>query len=52
MPKKKEPESREAQSTRFRVEVERLAAGKLNPTEAYESLDRIVRCQQGNSKRT
>ncbi|MDR6847445.1 hypothetical protein J2X47_001153 [Sphingomonas sp. BE270] len=44
MPKKKEPECQEAQSARFRAEVERLiAAGELNPTEADKTLDRLVR---------
>ncbi len=35
MPKKKQPESQEQQSARFRAEAERMiAAGELNPTEA------------------
>jgi hypothetical protein len=44
MPRKKQPESPEEQSARFRAEVERLvAAGELNPTEADKALDRIVK---------
>jgi polyhydroxyalkanoate synthesis regulator phasin len=44
MPKKKQPETQEEQSARFRAEVERLvAAGELNPTEADKALDRIVK---------
>jgi hypothetical protein len=44
MPKKKNPETPEEQSARFRAEVERLvAAGELSPTEADEALDKLVR---------
>jgi hypothetical protein len=44
MPKKKNPETPEAQSARFRAEVERLiAAGELSPTDADAALDRLVR---------
>ena len=44
MPKKKKQESQEEQSERFRQTVRDLvAAGELNPTEADEVLDGIVR---------
>ena len=44
MPKKKREEPQTEQSARFQAEVARLiAAGELNPTEADEALDRIVR---------
>lgn len=44
MPKKKVQESPEEQSARFRAEVEKLiAAGELNPTEADERFERLVR---------
>lgn len=44
MPKKKQSETQEEQSARFRAEVERLiAAGELSHTEADAALDRIVR---------
>ena len=44
MPKKKSKETPEEQSARFRAEVERLiAAGELNPTDAVEAMDRLVR---------
>lgn len=44
MPKAKPKESQEAQSARFRAEVERLvAAGDLNPTEADEAFDRLTK---------
>jgi len=44
MPKKKQGETPEEQSARFRAEVERLiAAGELNPTDADERFDRLVR---------
>ena len=43
MPKKRNPESPEEQSKRFRQEVERLiAAGELNPTEADAALEKLV----------
>jgi hypothetical protein len=44
MPKKKQKETLEEQSARFRAEVERLAAaGELSPTEADERIDRLTR---------
>ena len=44
MPKKKQKETPEEQSARFRAEVERMIAdGELNPTEAEKALDRLVR---------
>lgn len=44
MPKKKKQETQAEQSARFLAEVERLiAAGELDPTEADEALDRLVR---------
>jgi hypothetical protein len=44
MPKKKHKETPEEQSARFRAEVERMiAAGELSPTEADETLDRLIR---------
>lgn len=44
MPKKQNKETPEEQSARFRAEVERLvAAGELNPTEADDALDELVR---------
>ena len=44
MPKKKRTESQAEQSARFLAEVERLiAAGELNPTDAEEALDKLVR---------
>jgi hypothetical protein len=44
MPKKKQKETKEEQSARFRAEVERLAAaGELNPAEADERIDRLTR---------
>jgi polyhydroxyalkanoate synthesis regulator phasin len=50
MPKKKHKETQAEQSTRFRAEVEKLiAAGELNPTEADEALDRMVRSSQPHS---
>jgi hypothetical protein len=43
MPKKKQSETQEEQSARFRAEVERLiAAGELSPTEADAALDNLV----------
>lgn len=43
MPKKKQKETHEEQSARFRDEVARLiAAGELNPTEADEALEKLV----------
>jgi hypothetical protein len=44
MPKKKQSETQEEQSARFRAEVERLiAAGELSPTDAETALDALVR---------
>jgi hypothetical protein len=44
MPKKKMKETPEEQSARFRAEVERMIeAGELNPTEADERFERLVR---------
>ncbi|MDB5715742.1 MAG: hypothetical protein JWO15_3139 [Sphingomonadales bacterium] len=44
MPKKKQKESPEEQSERFRRAVRDLvAAGELNPTEADQALDSITR---------
>lgn len=44
MPKKAKPENQSEQSARFRAEVQRLvAAGELNPIDADEALDGIVR---------
>lgn len=44
MPKKKQKETQAEQSARFRAEVERLvAAGELNPTEANDALNLLVR---------
>jgi hypothetical protein len=43
MPKKKNPETQEQQSARFKAEVERLiAAGELNPTEADVAFERLM----------
>jgi len=43
MPKKKNPETPEEQSKRFKAEVERLInAGELNPTEADAAFDRLL----------
>lgn len=44
MPKKKREETQAEQSARFRAEVERLIeAGELNPLEADEVFDKLVR---------
>jgi polyhydroxyalkanoate synthesis regulator phasin len=44
MPKKKNQESQEEQSERFKQSVADLvAAGELNPTEADEAFERLVR---------
>jgi len=44
MPKKQRKETQAEQSARFKKEVERLIeAGELNPTEAEEALDKMVR---------
>ena len=43
MPKKKEPESQNEQSARFRAEVERLiAAGELSPADADDKFERLL----------
>jgi hypothetical protein len=48
MAKKKKQESPEDQMKRFEAEVRRLIdAGKLNPTEAEERLDRVIRHVSG-----
>ncbi len=44
MPKKKREESPEEQSKRFREETQKLIdAGELNPTEAEDRMDRLIR---------
>ena len=44
MPKKKNPESPEEQSERFRRDAERLIdAGELSPTEAEKGLEGLVK---------
>jgi hypothetical protein len=44
MPKKKHPETAEAQAKRFRREAKKLAdAGLLSPTEGEAGLDAFVR---------
>ena len=44
MPKKKNHETQAEQSARFLAEAQKLIdAGELNPTEAEEALDRLVR---------
>lgn len=44
MPKKKNPESQKEQSERFKKAVaELVAAGELNPTDADDALDSLVR---------
>ena len=44
MPKKKASETQAEQSARFRAEVERMiAAGELNPTEADEAFEKLLR---------
>lgn len=44
MPKKKHKETPGEQSARFRAEVEKMIeAGELNPTDADEVLDKLVR---------
>ena len=43
MPKKKQSESQDQQSERFRAEVERMiAAGELSPTEAETAIAKIL----------
>ncbi len=44
MPKRKNPETPEQQSERFRREAQkRLDADELNPTEADAAIDRMIR---------
>jgi hypothetical protein len=44
MPKKKNKETQDEQSARFRAEVERMiAAGELSPTEADDRFDALTR---------
>ena len=44
MPKKKNPETPEAQSDRFRRDAQKLIeAGELNLTDADRALDKLVR---------
>lgn len=44
MPQKKNVETTEEQSARFRAEVQKLIdAGELSPTDAEAALDRLVR---------
>lgn len=51
MPKKKQKETQEQQSARFRAEVERLvAAGELNPTEADEAINGLLRAQSKGAR--
>ncbi len=50
MPKKKQKETPEEQAGRFREEVQKLVdAGELNPTEADEVLDRLVKSSGGQA---
>lgn len=43
MPKKKQTETPDEQSARFRAEVEKMIeAGELSPTDAAKRLDQIV----------
>ena len=50
MPKKKQTETPEEQSARFKAEVERMiAAGELSPTEAEAAMDKLVRKVVGKS---
>jgi hypothetical protein len=44
MPKKKRQESQAEQSARFKADAQRLIdAGELNPTEAAEAVERLIR---------
>lgn len=46
MPKKLKQETQEEQSALFLAEAQKLIdAGELNPTEAEEALDKLVRSQ-------
>lgn len=52
MPKKKQPESQEQQSARFRAEVERMiAAGELDPTEADKRFVELLRPDFVNARK-
>ena len=52
MPKKKQKETQEDQSARFRAEVERMiAAGELSPTEADEAVNSLIRSQAIKDRR-
>lgn len=47
MPKRKNNETPEQQSARFRAEVERMiAAGELSPTDADAALERLITAQK------
>jgi hypothetical protein len=47
MPKKQNPETPEEQAKRFRREAKKLIdAGELNPTEADEAMNKLVRRQK------
>lgn len=47
MPKKKNPETPEEQSARFKRDAERLIeAGELSPADADAALDKLVRRQR------
>ena len=44
MPTKKNPETQAEQSKRFKKDAQKLIdAGELNPTEAEEAVDKLVR---------
>jgi hypothetical protein len=50
MPKKQNRETPEEQSERFKREAQRLIdAGELNPTEADEAIERILRQSSGSA---
>lgn len=52
MPKKKPGMTPEEQSEAFKREAQRLIdAGKLNPTEAEDALDRLVKHQRRGATR-
>ena len=49
MPKQSKKETPKQQAARFAAEVERMkAAGELNPTEANERLDALLRTASNN----
>jgi deoxyribose-phosphate aldolase len=51
MPKKKRQETQAEQSARFKRDAQKLIdAGELNPTDADEAVDRIVRKAAIHSK--